>query len=278
VSETGGKWHQVLFDYGYTDTPVVNSYAIKDHGVLTAVDACSCATGPTTELFETYRDGVFRPAPPPGRSPRCSLAAFREAVGYRDREPPFFSKFDCADGWALAVGSEAGSPAQVVGLFAARGSRWSLIKLDSGESLGSDPWTYDLPLSLLEQLAGTLGPSLRPAVATGELIAEPATIGPAYTGDVMTADGTEWFVAETATGSEDAPGANALIYRWSGSEWAKVGEVDQVPVSLNFFQSAQPLTFVAVSVSGSTDPNFTVSTAPTAAVLTDLGGVWHVAT
>lgn len=276
VSDVGGHWHQVLFDYGYTNTPVVNSYAIRDHGVLTAVDACSCASGPTSELFETYRDGVFRPAPPPGRSPPCSLAALRNALGYRNNAPPTFSTFACADGWALALENGGESTSQLVGLFTASGTKWTVMRLDNGDGLGSDPWTYDIPLSLLEQLAGRLGPSLHPAVTTGELVAEPAMIGPVYTGDVMTAAGADWFVAETATGSAEAPSADALIYRWSGTEWVKVGQVDGVPVSLNYFQAASAFTFAPVNVSGSADPGFTIAGSTTAAVLSDVGGAWHV--
>jgi hypothetical protein len=276
VSDIGGRWHQVLFDYGYTDTSVVNSGVIEDHGVLTNLDACSCALGPTTELFETYRDGIFRPAPPPGGSPPCSLSALRDAIGYRHRRPPTFSDFACADGWALAIDDHSGTASQAVGLFVASGPKWSVMRLDSGDSLGSDPWIYDIPLSLLEQLAGRLGPSLRPAVATGELIAQPAMIGTEYTGDVITADGADWFVAETASGSIEAPTADAQIYRWSGSEWVKVGQVDQVPVSLNYFQAITGLAFAAVQVSRSAAPGFTVAGSSPAAILTDVGGTWHV--
>ena len=277
VSDVGGHWHQIPFDYGYTDSPVVNAYAIKDRGILTAVDACGCASGPTTELFERYRDGVFRPAPLPGAEPSCSIFALRAAVGYPDRRAPDFSKFDCADGWALALEPGSGSSPQTVGLLVATGAKWRLMKLNAGEDLGSDPWTYDIPLSLVTQLASRLGPTLVPAVATGKLVAEPIMIGPEFTGDVISAMGAQWFVAEKATGSQEAPGADALIYRWSGSDWVKEGEVDQLPISLNYFQALAGLTFTTVSVAGSNDPGFTVAQTPGAAVLTDVGGRWQVA-
>ena len=60
VSDAGGHWHLVPFDYGYTDTTVVNGSA-AGHGVATEVDATSSAAGPTSWLFETYRGGGFQP-------------------------------------------------------------------------------------------------------------------------------------------------------------------------------------------------------------------------
>lgn len=86
-----------------------------------------------------------------------------------------FTKFACADGWAMAVGTGAGYSGQVVGLFEASMSgssapavtaSWKTVEVDNGESLGSDPGIYDIPLSLLDSRAHGLGASLRPALAT----------------------------------------------------------------------------------------------------------------
>lgn len=49
VSDAGGRWHLVPFDYGYSLTTVVNGQP-HAHGVNTMVDATSSAAGPTTWL------------------------------------------------------------------------------------------------------------------------------------------------------------------------------------------------------------------------------------
>jgi hypothetical protein len=189
------------------------------------------------------------------------------------------TKFACADGWALAVGTGAGFTGQVVGLFEQDKSDWSVVQLDNGDSLGSDPGIYDIPLSLLQQLAADLGPQLRPALATAALIASPAMGGGLYVNGVITADGAQWCVAEKPIGSSATPGADATIYRWSGTAWVKQGEVDRVPPSLNYFQAASGGWFEAVTFPGSAGPAFVMesSSSSSPAVLTDAGGTWHVA-
>jgi hypothetical protein len=79
VSDVGGRWHLVPFDYGYSGTTVVNGEP-AGRGVYTEVDASSSAGGPTTELFESYQDGAFRPASPPGASAPCNLMALQIAA------------------------------------------------------------------------------------------------------------------------------------------------------------------------------------------------------
>jgi hypothetical protein len=278
VSHAGDRWHLVPFDYGYSDTTVVNGEPTA-HGVYTEVDASSAAGGPTTGLFETYQDGVFRPAGPPGPSAPCNLTALQAAADPGQLAVLELTRFACADGWAMATGTGAGYTGQVVGLFEAGKSTWSTIELDNGESLGSYPGIYDLPLSLLEHLAAGLGPGLRPALATAALIAAPAMTGWLYINGVITAGGSQWYVAEKPTGSAEAPGANAVVYRWSGTTWLKEGQVDGVPPSLNYFRVLWGGWFEAVTVPGTTTPGFMMegggSAAP--AVLSDAGGSWHVA-
>jgi len=277
VSDVGGRWHAVPFDYGYTDTTVVNGTPGR-HGVFTEVDASSAAGGPTTLLFETYQGGVFRPASPPGRSAPCSVSDLQFAAGDGQLAVFEFSRFACADGWAMAIGTGAGYTNQVVGLFEADGTHWRTIALDNGDSLGSDPGIYDIPLSLLRRLAAGFGPGVAPDLATAPLIAQPAMTGWLYVNGVMTADGSEWYVKETPTGSVESPGANAEIYRWSGSAWVEQGRVDGVPASLNYFRALSGGWFEPVAVPGARDPGFTMQGAGSSSseVLTDAGGAWHV--
>ncbi len=292
VSDAGGAWHLVPFDYGYTLTTVVNGQPAAG-GVSTVVDTTSSAAGPTTWLFEKYKDGAFRAGAPPGHVPACSPQALTNVaeVGPFGLVPSLsFSASRCADGWALALGTGPGYTGEVVGLFEATNGGalnpkvtgpWRTVQVDNGDSLGAYPATYDLPLSLLRKLAGPLGPALRPELATAPLIAEPAMTG--ITGDTMVPDGvipfgrSLWFVTEKATGRELAPGAIATIYKWSGSTWVQLGRVDQVPVSLDLFLTDG--WFEAVDVGGSADPGFVVDNSGPAShyVLTGSGGTWHAA-
>ena len=295
VSDAGGPWHLVPFDYGYTLTTVVNGLPVG-HGVATIVDATSSAAGPTTGLFERYRDGYFRPAAPPGRLPPCSRSALMAAAGPSGAVPGYlptldFTKFACADGWALAVGTGPGYTGQVVALFettsaatspVATGS-WTTVELDNGDSLGSYPAIYDVPLSLLRSLATACGPSVRPELATASLVASPAMTGVAANevapDGVVPVDGSLWFVTETATGSTEAPGANAAVYRWSDTGWAEQGRVEDVPPSLDYFRVGYGAWFEAVTVRGAPDPGFFLEDSGSARpdVLTDTGGNWHAA-
>jgi hypothetical protein len=278
VSDVSGHWQLVPFEYGYSDSTVVNGDPAA-HGVYTEVDASSSATGPTTGLYETYQSGAFRPAKPPGASPPCSLSALQMAADPGELEVLDLTKFACADGWALAEGTGAGFTGQVVGLFNADKSNWSVVELDNGNSLGSFPGIYDIPLSLLQELAAGLGPQLRPALATASLVASPAMGGYLYVDGVITADGAQWYIAERPVGSAATPGADASVYRWSGTAWVKQGQVDKVPVSLNYFQAPSGGWFEAVSFPGTAAPAFTMqgSSSLAAVVLTDAGGTWHVA-
>jgi hypothetical protein len=278
VSDLGGRWQADSFDYGYSATTVVNGEPLR-RGVETAIDASSSAGGPTTFEFETYRDGAFRPAPPPGRSAPCSLQALQLAADPGEVAVLTFSKFACADGWALAIGTGAGYSTQVVGLFEQVGAKWSTIEIDNGDSLGSDPGLYDVPLSLLQELASGFGPGVQPALATAPLIAKHATDEALYVNGVIAADGADWYLTENLTGSAAAPGADAEIYRWSGSAWVQRGHVDHLPRSLDYFYALSGGWFEAVAVPGSSDPGFKMEAggSPSSATLTDSGGTWHIA-
>ena len=278
VSDVAGHWHAVPFDYGYSDTTVVNGVPARG-GVSTEVDASSAAGGPTTLLDETYQDGAFRPAAPPGRSPQCDVSDLQSAAGDAQLQVFEFTRFACADGWAMAIGSGAGYSGPVVGLFAADGTNWRSVEVDNGASLGSDPGIYDIPLSLLRRLTDGFGASVKPALATAQLIAAPAMTGYLYVNGVITADGADWYVKETATGNTESPGAEAEIYHWSGSTWVLQGRVDDLPNSLNYFQAVSGGWFEAVNVPDTNDPGFKMQgpNSLSSAVLTHAGGTWHVA-
>lgn len=294
ASDVGGAWRLVPFDYGYTLTTVVNGQPAAG-GVTTMVDATSSASGPTTWLFEKYEAGAFRPAVPPGHLPACSFEALTTVaeLGAFGLVPSLaFSASACVDGWALALGTGPGYTGQVVGLFEASNAgamspkatgSWRVVELDNGDSVGSYPGIYDIPLSLLRKLAGPLGPALRPELAIASLIATPAMTGIADNGvvpdGVVPFGDSLWYVTETATGREEAPGAIATVYRWSGNAWVEEGRVDRVPASLDWFLVGYGAWFEAVNVRGSADPGFVMENSGSARryVLTHSGGAWHAA-
>ena len=73
VSDVGGTWHAVPFDYGYGPTVAIDAAGVHGHLVETEADGCGCATGPETYTWEIYRDGAFRPTGPRGRPPPAAL-------------------------------------------------------------------------------------------------------------------------------------------------------------------------------------------------------------
>ena len=107
VSDVGGTWHAVPFVYGYGKTLEVNGLP-EGHLVLTEVNACSCAGGPSTWTYERFRDGAFQPTDRPGPAPACNAWDLATIADPWQIEVLRFDRVACADGWALAVGTGAG--------------------------------------------------------------------------------------------------------------------------------------------------------------------------
>jgi len=291
VSNVGGRWQALPFDYGYGLTLEVNGLP-QGSRVWTEVDACSCAGGPSTFLFERYTDGAFRPADAPGGEPACSAQRLSAAAG-NGTIPLFqFDRATCADGWALAVGTGAGYTGPVFGLFnqTYHARTWRLLTLDNGSALPVAPSIYDLPLSLLSRLAGRLGPVTAPMVGAAKLIAH-LQVGyrfrwPQQNGIVST-PGAEWLVAVVPAGAAPNPYSaypvGAVIYRWNGSRWAIDGRIARLPSSFNLPWSggwfvpvaARSAESVAFARAGSDDVG--APRARSTRVITNDGGTWHVA-
>ncbi|HMC70397.1 MAG TPA: hypothetical protein VKJ07_14675, partial [Mycobacteriales bacterium] len=116
VSDVGGHWHAVPFVYGYGRAMQVNGLP-AGHLVETEVNACGCAGGPSTFMYERYHAGAFVPAEPPGRPPDCRPSSLAAVADGWQVQVLRFERAACADGWALAVGTGAGFSGPVVGLF-----------------------------------------------------------------------------------------------------------------------------------------------------------------
>lgn len=294
VSDIGGRWHAVPFEYGYGETLEVNGIPAH-HLVETEVDACSCAGGPSTWTYERYERGVFRPADPPGPRPDCT-GSWLETVAYGWQvQVLHFDRVACGAGWAFAVGTGTGFTGRVVGLFdrGAHPKRWELMTLDNGNALPVAPAVYDLPLSLLGRLESRIGPSLAPQLAAARLIARLQSryhfYWPQQNG-IVTAAGVNWLVAEVPDGrppnNYSAYPVAVVIYRWTGTSWAAEGRIPRPGHDLNVNWSGG--WFTAVSTGSASSVAFELvgsccttkggvsDNAQSTGLITNAGGTWHV--
>lgn len=279
VSRVGGRWHAVPFDYGYGLSYEVNGVPWH-HLVETEVDACGCAGGPSTWMFERYRAGVFRPASPPKQPDGCSKADFQR-LAYGWQVPVLaFDRAACAGGWAIAVGSGGGYVGKLVGLFVRNDDKWGwrLLTLDNGNALPAWPAIYDLPLALLERLAARFGPTLAAEADGARLVAQlqrqydfwwPPAEG------IVDFGGSRWLVAIVPRARPkhvwDPPPSAAIVYRWTGAAWIEDGRVPRLPLSFDVGYGGWLVSLPS--------PAGTAAIAPDGSGprLTNAGGWWHVA-
>ena len=291
VSDVGGRWHAVPFEYGYGTSVEVNGIPAGEFGVPggryveTEVDACSCAGGPSTWTDESFQSGIFKPTFPPGPKPECSASTLAGVADFWEVRVLTFDRATCAGGWALAVGTGAGFSGPVIGLFdrGYRGKTWQVLTLDNGTALPAAPALYDLPLSLLDQLASGLGPSLVPEIAAAKLIGDLQSRDnfswPGQEGLVVEA-GTDWLIAPLPAGrppSNYSPApVSAVIYRWSGTSWTVAGRVPHLPAPMNVAWYGG--WFVAEPTQHSSSITFQLEGSATRSnnsVITNQGGTWH---
>jgi hypothetical protein len=291
VSAVRGRWHVVPFEYGYGRALVVNGVP-AGHLVQTEVDACSCAGGPSTWLYERYAAGAFRPSRPPGRNPPCAPGALEAAAG-EGTIPTFqFDRVACSAGWAIGVGTGTGYTGRVVGLFnrAYQGGKWRLLTVDNGTALPSVPAMYDLPRSLLTTLARRLGPSTKPQIGATALIARLQRrygfIWPQQNGLVV-ARRTSWLVAVVPERRPRDPTSHyavgAIIYRWSGDRWSVDGRMRHLPGGFDlawtggWFVSARSRAAGTVAFARAGSDDVMSQRTRSKRVITNAGGRWHVA-
>jgi hypothetical protein len=284
VSNLGGRWHAVPFEYGYGRALEVNG-TTAGHLVLTEVNACSCAGGPSTWMYERYREGVFQPTDPPGHASVCSPSQLANVADPWQIKVLHFDRVACAAGWALAVGTGAGFGGRVVGLFdrGSRGARWHVLTLDNGNALPAAPAIYDLPLSLFIRLASRLGSPIARHISAARLIARLQSQDhfdwPLQNG-IVRVGGTDWLIAVVPAGrapNEYSPyPVAAEIYRWGERRWVLRGRVRRLPKGLNlawnggwFVSTVTERQGVAFALAGSYSHD--------KSLITNAGGRWHVA-
>jgi hypothetical protein len=294
VSKVGGRWHAIPFEYGYGTSLEVNGTP-AGRQVLTEVDACSCAGGPSTWTYERYAHGVFVPTDPPGRRLRCSTTTLESVADPATTQVIRFERASCAGGWALAVGDGAGFTGPVIGLFTrgfAGQRRWQLVTLDNGNGLPAAPAIYDLPLTLLAKIAAPAGATLAPQLAAARLIGRLQSEYRFFWGQqngIVDAGGERWLIAVVPVGpaSKDDPSSapiGAVIYRWDRTQWVVDGGLPRMNQDLNvswlggWFVSvpqSQPST-VGFQLVGSCCEGMELNNARSKSVITNAGGSWHV--
>jgi hypothetical protein len=278
IADVGGHWHVVPFEYGYGKALVVNGVAQR-HYVSTAVDACGCAGGPSTFLYERYARGEFRPTSGPGRRPNCARVQLEAAAGAGDVATFQFDRFACTADWALAAGTGVGYTGPVVGLFnrsAVHPGQWRLMTLDNGLSLPTAPTIYDLPPSLLVGLERRLGPTFEPILGATQLVGR---LQHRYRGDqssgLVRAGNASWLIAVGRVRHM----YSAVIYRWKARRWALVGTISHAHGLADlrgaWFVSVPARHGVAFARTGS--GWIGSARGRSKFVLTNAGGRWHVA-
>jgi hypothetical protein len=277
VSDLGGRWHAVPFDYGYGRSVMIDAQGVHGRRVETAANACGCASGPTTYGWARYRDGVFRPTKPPGVPPSCTRSQLTRAADPTGALGISLTRVACAGGWALAQGTGIGYAGRVVALFDQIDRKWTPISVDDGSGLGLAPGIYDLSSTLLHRLAAAIGPTVAPtadstAVWDQFTPQDSAGDGLLAMSGVMTSSGSDWVLAE----DQPHPRSVAIdLYRWSGSAWIRQAAFSRIPDDNTVL--GLPGWYRAVSTDDAT-PRFVIkgAAAPWTVTIFHSAGAWQV--
>jgi hypothetical protein len=158
VSDVGGNWHGVPFDYGSKPTTAIDEATISGSLVEAELDFCGCAIGPESELWYLYSPPhrEFLPTNPPGPLAPCTDAVMHQAVVVADVS---FARVACADGWAAGAGTE--NAVKVLVLLEQQGTAWQSVNvvgapLISVHALSAVAAEYLVPSSVLAKLAAGL--------------------------------------------------------------------------------------------------------------------------
>jgi len=83
ISRTGGKWHEVPFDYASGLTDLIDERTVSGRLVEAEANASGGAAGPETYAWYRFSGRIFVPTVPPGPAPACSAAALDRAPSLR---------------------------------------------------------------------------------------------------------------------------------------------------------------------------------------------------
>jgi hypothetical protein len=239
-----GRWNLVPFDdeFGSRHSFTI-AYGVEDGLLHGSWDACSCATGPTTDQWYRFADGFFTATNPPGVAATCSAAALAAAGHWpplpddpllRNVAHPFHAvRFACEGGWALASDGHDVAVYEQHGpqVISPTGHDWLRVGVGTPHLLGT-AIEYALPRSLLDKLGGEIGmrfPAAKPVLTPGptEHLSvwqrAPITvrIGP---GDSFSE--TDMFGSRpqllTVTIGSHAAGRTVTQFRWRNGRWVPV--------------------------------------------------------
>ncbi|MGA2470414.1 MAG: hypothetical protein ABSG64_06960 [Solirubrobacteraceae bacterium] len=305
ISRTGGKWHEVPFDYASGLTDLIDERTVSGRLVEAEANASGGAAGPETYAWYRFSGRIFVPTVPPGPAPACSAAALDRAPSLRpyglpiSLEPylvPSFvvSRFACADGWALATGVSHGETD--LALFEQQGDGWSRDAVGSPQEVSIAAGEAALAESVYLRLARPIGqrvprphegfsPSVWPAEprAPGRMAASlPFTPGSSfattYDSGAYGSPPARWFAVAVGAPPSAAGRSSALVVRIfhrSGTTWAKQATIGFAVTTPG---PEGPATISTAALTGSPAPDFelTPQSSPRwLAVISDAGGHWH---
>lgn len=244
VARLRGRWRVVPFDDQFKRRdPFTFAYGAEKHLVHGIYDSCGCASGPTTEQWYRFADGVFVATDPPGSPAVCSATALASAGHWeplpydplvRHVDQPFRPvRFACAHGWALATD---GHKVSVYEQHGARlddpvGHRWLRVGVGSPHLVGTDT-DFALPRSLLNRLAQKIGVEI-PAAKTGPSPSPPLRYTPWQRAPISirispgdTYEATDLFDGRpkvlTVKVQSRQSGTRLSNFRWQNRRWAPV--------------------------------------------------------
>jgi hypothetical protein len=237
-----GRWRMVPFDdqFGRRD-PYTFAYGAERHLIHGVFDSCGCASGPTTEQWYRFADGIFAPSGPPGEPAVCSAKALSSAGSWpplpddplvRGVARPFrVVSFACADGWALATDGHNVSVYEQHGrgLDKPVGRRWLRVGVGS-PSLIAASIDFALPRSLLQRLGRLVGVSIPPAPRTSKGPPPPTTQWQKAPITVRLRPGDTYVATDLSLGQpkvltvtiKSATATTVLRFRWHDNGWVEL--------------------------------------------------------
>lgn len=238
AARSRGRWRMVPFDDPFGRRHAFTfAYGAEHHLIHGALDACGCASGPTTEQWYRLADGVFVATAPPGMQADCSAHALANARHWpplpydpivREVARPFrVVRFACADGWALATDGRT-----LAVYEQPHGKRWLRVGLAAPSLIGSRT-EFAMPRSLLDRLARRIAVEVPPAQPEPSFPRSslptrweraPITVQ-LHPGDVLSSsglyDGSPRLLTLTITSRTFR--TRVIRFRWRDGEWVRVG-------------------------------------------------------
>jgi len=172
ISDVGGKWHLVRFDYATKPTIAIDAFGVQGHFVIAETDTCefSCAGGPVTYAWYRFNGSEFVPTQPPSTPALCTSRLLTSVVRGDGSNDVTLTRVDCQDGWAVGAGE--GKNGRATGVFEQIKSKW--VELAFNDSGSADDlykhsyagyYGFAIPYSLTVQLCHGVGESAKWVIA-----------------------------------------------------------------------------------------------------------------